>query len=86
MAGDHHEECKRKDKDMHEYYELTLTHKVTDDECRSRNIGKPIILRAFVSPLMMDRSNYPDAEREALIDELFQKMKDYLKNTGAING
>ena len=61
---------------MPEYYELVLTHRVQDGGRHDPHLEQPIIVKGFISPLMQ-RSTDINAEREALIDEMCHKIKEY---------
>ena len=63
---------------MPEYYELVLTHRVQDGGRHDLHLEQPIIVKGFISPLMQ-RSVDLEAEREALIDEMCHKIKEYWK-------
>ena len=59
---------------MDEYYEVVLTHRIRDGSRHDLHIEQPIVVRAFISPLM--QKSICD-EREELIDSLLHKLKDY---------
>lgn len=65
---------------MPEYYELVLTHRVQDGGRHDPHLEQPIIVKGFISPLMQ-RLVDPEAEREALIDEMCHKIKEYWMQT-----
>lgn len=65
---------------MAEYYEIILRHKVQDGGRHDPDLEQPIIVKGFISPLM-ERSSDINAEREALIDEMCHKIKEYWMQT-----
>lgn len=60
---------------MDEYYEIILRHRVHDGGRHDPDLEQPIVARCFISPLMQ-RAIDINAESEALIDEIYRKLKE----------
>ena len=62
---------------MAEYYELVLNHRVQNGGIFDPYLERPIVVKHFISPMMQDSADIN--MREALIDEMCHKIKEYWK-------